>query len=324
MDYRELHQDAIVIDGLEISRWDRSVFEDMRRGGLTAINCTCAVWEGLRGAMDAVATWKRWFREHDDLILQVHTTEDIRLAKQESKTGIYLGWQNTYGIEDQLDYLKVFKDLGVGCMQLTYNTRNLVGSGCWEPNDDGLSSFGYEVIEGMNEARILIDLSHVGARTSADAIAHSKQPVAYTHCAPSAFLHHPRNKSDEQLSAVVGQGGFVGFATYPPFMAQGPATTVEDCVDVLEYLVNLLGEDNVGIGTDFTQGQDRAFFNYLSHDKVPVRPGKGVTVMPKGLRTSGEFPNLTRVMCERDWTEARIRKVMGENWLRFLAEVWGS
>jgi len=330
MDHDALHADAIVIDGLEICRWDRSVFEDMRRGGLTAVNCTCAVWEGLRGAMDAVAAWKRHFDEHDDLIIQVHTSEDIRRAKREGKTGIYLGWQNTYGIEDQLDYLRVFKALGVGCMQLTYNTRNLVGSGCWEPSDDGLSSFGREVVEAMNDARILIDLSHVGPATSADAIEHSRQPVAYTHCAPTAFFDHPRNKTDEQLRAVVERGGFVGFATYPPFMAQGPDTTVTHCVEVLEYLVDLLGEDSVGIGTDFTQGQDRQFFDYLSHDKgyakrlVPVRPGSGVTVMPEGLRTIGEFPNLTRVMCERGWAEGRIRKVMGENWLHFLAEIWGA
>lgn len=330
MDAEQLHADAIIIDGLEICNWNRSVFEDMRRGGLTAVNCTCAVWEGFRGAMDNIAQWKQRFVEHADLILQVHTTEDIRRAKAEGKTGIYLGWQNSYGIEDQLDYLRVFKDLGVGCIQLTYNTRNLVGSGCWEERDDGLSGFGREVVEAMNEARILVDLSHVGPQTSADAVAHSSVPVAYTHCAPAGLFEHPRNKSDEQLRAVVDKGGFVGFATYPPFMAQGADTTVSDCVDVFEYLINLIGEDSIGIGTDFTQEQDSKFFDYLSHDKgyarrmVPKRPGSGVTVMPEGLRTIGEFGNLTAEMVARGWPETRIRKVMGENWLGFLKEIWGA
>ena len=330
MSTSQLHSDAIVIDGLEICNWSRSVFEDMRRGGLTAVNCTCAVWEGFRGAMDNIAQWKRLFAEHDDLILQVFTTEDIHRAKREGKTGLYLGWQNTYGIEDQLDYLQVFKDLGVGCMQLTYNTRNLVGSGCWEPLDDGLSGFGHEVVEAMNEARILIDLSHVGARTSEEAIAHSKQPVAYTHCAPSGLFEHPRNKTDAQLRSIAERGGFVGFATYPPFMAQGDDTTVEHCIDVFEYLINLTGEDAIGIGTDFTQGQDKGFFEYLSHDKgyarrlIPARSGAGVTVMPEGLRTIGDFGNLTDAMQRRDWSEGRIRKVLGENWLRFLKEIWGA
>lgn len=328
MDPQALHDDAVVIDGLEICNWSRDVFEDMRRGGLTAVNCTCAVWEGFRPTMDNIAQWQRWFKEHDDIILQVFDTEDIRRAKREDKTGISLGWQNTYPIEDRIEYLSLFKALGVNVIQLTYNTHNLVGAGCWESRDSGLSDFGRDVIDEMNALGILVDLSHVGAQTSADAIAHSKKPVAYTHCAPAAFLDHPRNKTDEQLRAIAESGGFVGYATYPPFMPQEAAASVEDCVVALEYLVNLVGEDTVGIGTDFTQGHDAAFFEWLSHDKgtgrrlIAQRPG-GVTIMPEGLRTIGEFPNLTRTMHERGWPAPRIRKVMGENWLRVLRDVWG-
>ena len=329
MDDDALHNDAIIIDGLEICRWSREVFEDMRTGGLTAVNCTCAAWEGFRATVDNIAQWKRWFREHDDILLQVFTTEDIRRAKREGKTGIYLGWQNTYPIEDRVEYLGIFKALGVGVAQLTYNTQNLVGSGCWETHDSGLSDFGRDVIDEMNALGMLVDLSHVGPKTSRDAILHSAKPVAYTHCAPSSMLEHPRNKTDDELRFIVDRGGFVGYATYPPFMPQGPDSTVEHCVETLEFLVNLVGEDSVGIGTDFTQGQDAAFFDWLSSDKgtgrrlIPKRPG-GVTVMPEGLRTIGEFPNLTRTMLARGWPEERIRKVMGENWLSFLKEVWGE
>jgi membrane dipeptidase len=181
----------------------------------------------------------------------------------------------------------------------------------------------------MNHVGILVDLSHVGAKTSRDAILHSKKPVAYTHCAPAGLFEHPRNKTDEQLRFIADKGGFVGFASYPPFMAQQDKATVEDCVTTLEYLINLAGEDSVGMGTDFTQDQDEAFFDYLSLDKgyarrlVPKKPG-GVVVMPEGLRTIGDFPNLTATMEKRGWPETRIRKVMGENWLRFLEEVWGG
>jgi membrane dipeptidase len=326
---QDLHGDAIVIDGLEICNWSREVFLDMRRGGLTAVNCTCSIWEGISGSLDKIAEWKRWFRDNADIILPVHTTADILRGKAEGKTGIYLGWQNTWGIEDRLDYLQIFKDLGVGVMQLTYNTRNLVGTGCWESADAGLSDFGREAVDEMNRAGILVDLSHVGAKTSEDAILHSKKPVAYTHCAPAGLFAHPRNKSDAQIRFIAEHGGFVGFATYPPFLAQQSEATVEDCVATLEYIINLAGEDQVGIGTDFTQDQDAAFFDYLSHDKgyarrvVPKRPG-GVVVMPKGLRKIGDFPNLTTAMQRRGWPESRIRKVMGENWLRTLREVWGA
>ena len=117
MDAQELHDDMIVIDGLEICNFNRTVFEDMRRGGLSAVNCTCSVWEGIRGTLDNIARWKSWFRDHSDLILQVHSSADIRRAKAENKTGIYLGWQNTYGIEDRIEYLAIFRDLGVRCVQ---------------------------------------------------------------------------------------------------------------------------------------------------------------------------------------------------------------
>lgn len=322
-----LYRESIVIDGLEICNWSRDVFEDMRRGGLTAVNCTCSVWEGIRGSLDKIAEWKRWFRENDDLILQVYSTADIRRAKAEGKTGIYLGWQNSWGIEDRIDYLELFHDLGVRAIQLTYNTRNLVGTGCWESTDAGLSDFGREVVDEMNRLGILVDLSHVGPATSRDAILHSRQPVAYTHCAPAGLFEHPRNKTDDELTFIADNGGFVGFASYPPFMAQQDAATVDDCVATLEYLIDRAGEDRVGMGTDFTQDQDAGFFDYLSMDKgyarrlVPRRPG-GVVTMPDGLRRIGDFPNLAVAMEKRGWPEARIRKVLGENWLRFLEEVW--
>ena len=166
----DLHKDAIVIDGLIISKWSRAVFEDMKRGGLTAANCTCSVWDGFKGTMENIAQWKIWFEEHDDLLTQVFTTEDIRRAKEEDKVGIILGWQNTGGIEDRVEFLRLFKELGVGVMQLTYNTQNLVGTGCWESVDSGLSDFGREVIDEMNRLGILVDLSHVGGQTSEEAI----------------------------------------------------------------------------------------------------------------------------------------------------------
>ena len=328
MDPAALHEDAILIDGLIISKWSRSVFEEMRAGGVTAANCTCSVWEGFQATMENVAQWKRWFREHDDLLLQVHGTDDIRRAKRDGRTGIVLGWQNTSALEDRAEFVEVFRDLGVRVMQLTYNTQNLVGSGCWESRDGGLSDFGRDVIDEMNRCGVLVDLSHVGPKTSADAVRHSAKPVAYTHCCPTGIMEHPRNKSDDQMRAVVERGGFVGVATYPPFLPWGDETTVDQCIDVFEYVIDVAGEDAVGIGTDFTQDQEVSFFEWLRSDKGHGRllvPGKPrVPRLPIGLATIKEFPNLTAAMARRGWSESRIRKVLGENWLRFLGEVWGE
>jgi membrane dipeptidase len=323
-----LHQNSIVIDGLVISKWSRNVFEEMHRGGLTAANCTCSVWEGFNDTMANIAQWKRDMTENADILTQVHSVADIRRAKVENKVGIVLGWQNTYAIEQNLDHLRLFRDLGVRVIQLTYNTQNLVGSGCWESRDSGLSDYGCDLINLMNELGILVDLSHVGDTTSRDAIAHSQRPVAYTHCFPNALLDHPRNKSDDMLQTLADKGGFIGVVAYTPFMPKGDNSTVEDVLDGFMHMINLVGEDQVGIGTDFTQGQDAAFFNYLRSDKgigrhlskpMAKRPNN-----PIGLDGPSEYPNLTAAMIKRGWGETRIRKILGENWLTFLEKVWAS
>jgi len=323
-----LHDDAVVVDGLVISRWSREVFEDMRKGGLTAANCTCSVWEGFRDTMVNITQWQRWFREHGDLITQVHSSEDIARAKREGRVGIILGWQNTSALEDRVEFVELFRTLGVGVMQLTYNTQNLVGSGCWESRDAGLSDFGRDVIDEMNRAGVLVDLSHVGAATSREAVEHSSRPVAYTHCCPTGLKDYPRNKTDAEMRRVADKGGFVGVATYPPFLPWGDDTTVDHCVEVFEYVIDVVGEDAVGIGTDFTQDQDVDFFRWLRADKGHGRvlvPGEvRVPKLPAGLSRMAEYPNLTAAFERRGWSQTRIRKVLGENWVRLLREVWGA
>lgn len=321
-----LHRDAIVIDGLIVSKWGPEVFRAMRDAGLTAANCTCCVWEDFPTTMKAVADWKAWLRMHGDILLQVYTTKDIKRAKAESKTGIILGWQNATGFGDYLPLVPVFKELGLGIVQLTYNTATTVGSGCYESRDGGLTDFGRELVAELNRVGILIDLSHVGAQTSADAIAASKKPVAYSHCLPAALKAHPRNKSDEQLRAIADKGGFVGVTMFPPFLRRGAQSDLGDYIDAIEYVIGIVGEDHVGIGTDFTQGHGDAFMRYITQDKGYARALTefGEIVMPDGFRRIEDFPNLTAALERRRWPEPRIRKVLGENWVRLLAEVWGA
>ena len=321
-----LHERAFVIDGLNISRFDRAVFEDMRRGGITAANCTCSIWENFRDSMDQIVHWQRHFRDHADLITQVFTTADIHRAKVQGRTGIILGWQNLSGIEDRLEYLGLFKALGVGVMQMAYNTQNWVGSGCYEKHDGGLSEFGHEVVAEMNRLGILCDLSHVGAKTSEDVIRASDKPVAYTHCLPAGLKAHARNKSDAQLRFIAERGGFVGVTMFTPFLPQGAKAVVDDYVAAIEYVIDLVGEEQVGIGTDFTQGWGPEFFDWITRDKGRTRKLTefGEILNPEGFRAIGDFPNLTAAMERRGWSETRTRRVMGENWLRVLREVWGA
>ena len=316
-----------IIDGLVVSKFSRALFEDMLQGGITAANCTCCIWENFSETMANISQWNQWFRENSDIILKVTCTKDILKAKDEGKVGIILGWQNTSAIDKDIRNIELFYNLGVRVMQLTYNTQNLVGSGCWETHDGGLSDFGRHAIDEMNRLGILVDLSHVGANTSDQAIKYSSAPVAYTHCCPM-LLNHPRNKTDEQIRTIAKHGGFVGFASYTPFLPKGRDTTIDDCIEGVEYLINLVGEDSVGLGTDWVQDHDINFFNYLTADKGLGRPTTGsfqfseVPSMPKGLETLGSYQNFIPAMERAGWSEKRIRGVIGGNWLKFLDEVW--
>lgn len=302
------------------------MFEDMRKGGLTAANCTMSVWENFRDTIDNIMQLKAWLREHSDLLVEVRKAEDIETARKTGRTGIIHGWQNLSAIEDRIDLLDVFHDLGLRIAQLTYNTRNLVGSGCWETVDGGVSDYGHAVIERMNRLGIVIDLSHVGSKTSEEAIRSSSRPVTYTHVAPKGLKDHPRNKTNTELRTIVDAGGFVGYATYPTFLPRGNDSTLDDCLEGIDYMINVCGEDNVGIGTDFTQDQPLAFFEWLRRDKgvgalcVPGTPQ--IPVLPQGMRRLADYPNLRQAMRDADWKQERIDKIMGRNWLRYLSEAW--
>jgi membrane dipeptidase len=319
--------DYTIFDGLIISNWGRPVFEEMNAGGLAGANCTCAVWEGFEATMGNIARWKRMFKENADLIIQARSAQDIRDAKAAGKTGIALGFQNSWPIEDDLDRVWLFQDVGVRTIQMTYNTQNLAGAGCWESTDPGLSDYGKRLVALLNEAGILIDLSHVGPQTSKDAAEVSKRPVAYTHVAPAGMKDHPRNKPDDMLKRISGTGGFVGVALYAPFLPKGDDSDLDDCLDTLEYVLNLLGPERVGLGTDFTQGYGADFFEWLRRDKGTgagvAGPMKGTRpANPKGLDGMSEYPNLIQAMQQRGWDDSLIRNVMGENWLAFLDDAW--
>ena len=122
------------------------------------------------------------------------------------------------------------------------------------------------------------------------------------------------------------RGGFIGVTMFPAFLRHGNRPSVDDYVEAIEYVVNVAGEDCVGIGTDHTQGYGREFFEWITHDKGYARQLAkfGELINPEGVRTIGELPNLTAAMARAGWPETRIRKIMGENWLGLLSRVWGE
>jgi len=321
---------SIVIDALQCSDFNRDLLLDAQKGGITAINAASVLWENFRGGMDYVDMWRQKLAENADIAMPIRTTDDILRAKTEGKVGIILGWQNTSPIEDRLDYFATFKELGVNIMQLTYNTQNFFGAGYLEENDSGLTGFGREAVDQMGDCGILIDLSHVGIRTSLDTIAYSQKPVAITHCLPSGLSDVPRNKPDEVFQACAAKGGVIGTSLFSPGLAKGNDASVADVIDALQYTLELVGEDHVAIGTDFNHNRARPgpWLLWANKDKGTGRTlaefGSAKITKPEGIRHSREFANLTAEMQRRGWDEGQITKIIGGNWMRLFGEVWGG
>ena len=319
------HIKRLSIDGLVIAKFSRSIFKEMQKGKITAANCTCSVWENFSQTIDNLTIWNDHFERNSDIICNIKKYEDIDKAKADGKVGIILGWQNTSAIENDIKKLQIFYDLGIRIAQLTYNTQNLVGSGCWESNDGGLSDFGKDVVLEMNRLGMIIDLSHVGPKTSSDAIKVSNSPVTYTHCCPT-LKKHPRNKTDEQLKEIANKGGMIGFASYTPFLPKGSESNIDDCINGMDYLINIVGEDQVDIGTDWVQDHDISFFQYLQKDKGTGRyvtpPYKSVPPMPYGISKLSQFQNFVPAMERAGWSNNKIEKIIGLNWYLFFKEIW--
>ena len=334
---KKVYEESIVIDSLNVSNWDSpAVFRSLEAGGITAINATVATWENFGETLDHIAAWLRRFRGNETL-LQVKTVEDIRQAKTEGKVGIILGSQNASPIENDLDRLELLHQLGMRIIQLTYNERNLLGNGCWERRDEGLSDFGVAAVREMNRLGIVIDLSHVGDRTTLEAIDLSEMPVAITHANARAYHDHPRNKTDEVLKLLVEKNGVVGSTAITAFLRTGTKSTVDDYVDAIDDLVERVGIDHVGVGTDYTQDQPESFWKYITSQQGtkypstysrawagPAEMANDTTLYPKDLEVPDKFPNLAVALGNRGYQPEDITKILGGNWLRLFGEVWSD
>ncbi|GBQ96477.1 membrane dipeptidase [Gluconobacter cerinus] len=324
----QLHQRSIVIDGLQTCAWSREIFEQMRAGGLTVVNAASLLWENFSEGMAYVRTWERHFAENADLIIPIRSVADIETAKRTNRTGISIGWQNTSPLEDRLDYVRLFKLLGVNTMQLTYNTQNYSGAGYLEERDSGLTGFGREVLHEMNRHGVLCDLSHVGDLTSADVIEHSRRPVCISHVLPRALRDVKRNKPDHLFRACAEKGGIVGVSLFSPGLRAGNDATIDDYLDAMTHVLNIVGEDHIAMGTDFSTGHPRPgpWLLWANRDKGYGRQltefGRTTIRKPAGFASIPETPNLTAAMMRRGWSTGLIEKILGQNWLRLYRDTW--
>jgi microsomal dipeptidase-like Zn-dependent dipeptidase len=264
----------------------------------------------------------RFLKENDDIAILVRSRDEILEAHECHKVGFLLGFQNSSPFEDDLNLVGAFYEMGVRVAQLTYNNSSLVGGSCYEQSDAGLTRFGRGLVRELNDTGMVIDLSHVGERTSMDAISQSLAPLVISHANPSWFYNVSRNKSDKVIHACVATRGLVGLCIYQLLLPDGAACSWADFSEMLLRLVDDIGTDHVAIGTDFCLEQPPSFIAWLrSGTWTRESEEVGVPAWPEWLARPGSFPRFAERLLKLGLSETEVRAILGENWLRLLSDV---
>lgn len=320
-----LHNDALYLDAavpLVNPRLLSKYLPELRAGGVDAILTTVASLEDCRYAVSALADWHHLAHSGEYPICLATTVADFRQAKQRGELAVGLHFQGGNPIEADLDLIDAFHALGVRVFQLTYNARNFMGDGCLEEANAGLSTFGRKAIRRLDERKIAIDISHVGERTSLEAIELASGPVVATHANARTVCDSPRNLTDEQIHAVAASGGVIGLCGFPAFVSPSPVPTLEQLIDHADYIGNLVGPQHVGLGLDFAIEEEGEYEYYGYDPRYYPRPP---WTWPTGL---GNFfldaPKITAALKHRGYTDDEVRGILGENFLRVFEQIWGG
>jgi membrane dipeptidase len=269
-----------------------------------------------------------------DRLLLVRRAADILKAKREKKFAVVLGTQDTSMVGPELDRLAQMKNDGVLTIQLTYNNRNLAGDGALEPDNAGLSKLGKATIERIEKEKQLLDLSHGGAKTMAEAAAFAKRPLVISHTGARALADHPRNVDDATIKAVADKGGVVG-VYFMPFLTLDSHPKGADLIAHVEHIAKVAGEDHVGIGTDNgvlpTQldAETKKKLDKWQAERIKAgiaAPGEAIGVYPMvaDYNSVDRYRRFVNDLARRGWSQARLEKLMGGNFLRVYREAWGG
>ncbi len=282
----------------------------------------------FRGAVYDLGEWHRRFHALPDFT-HIREPANLRDAKRSGSTGILLGFQNSTQLDRDLRNAEIFAALGVRMIQLTYNERSDAGDGCMQASDEGLTAFGRDLIRCMNDLGLIVDLSHCGPRTTMEAIAWSRAPVAISHAACAALHDHPRNKTDDILRALAARGGYIGICAVPAFLSdpreRRPSLSI--MIEHIVHAMDLAGTGNVGIGTDWgvartpepvlrrlrAEARSRGFREEHNFDFADKTEGFE--------QWSAGFPRITQALLNALIPEHTIKRVLGGNFCDFYARV---
>lgn len=335
---KRVHSEAVIIDtctfNLEDYGWH------LQESGVTAINCTVPGVKDTAGdAFRKIADYYEVIADNEKFLL-VLKADDILKAKAENKIGVIIGAQSCEFTlhHDLAASVEVFAKMGLRVMQIAYNHRSFAADGCYTGTNAGINKDGVALIKAMERAGVTVDLSHVGERSTLEAMDQAAKPMIFSHANPKGMFNHPRNITDEQAKQCASIGGVVGVSAYPITLWDGEHfPTIETFVDCIAYYADLVGVDHVGVGIDSNatagayEHREILYFSKLlknganknSLDYKSYEAGRGVKgCFLDGLESLANFVNITDKLLKRGFTEAETKKILGENWLRVFRATW--
>lgn len=271
-----------------------------------------------------------------DFVYKAVTPDDIAAAKEQDKHCLYLSGngvpipQDWVSVEEELRYIRVFFQLGIRMMHLTYNRRNLIGDGCGEPTDGGLSDFGRAVVAEMNRVGVIVDVAHCGWQTSLEAAEVSERPIVASHTTCAAVHEHIRSKPDNVIRAIVDKAGLIGICCIPGFL--GGRGDIAKMMEHIAYAVKTFGPDHIAIATDVGYTSRMAA---EQNKKIPKRaktrsaweqlwPAGSRVNKPRESRLSmawTNWPLFTVGLVQLGFSDSDIQKILGGNALRVARAV---
>lgn len=263
-----------------------------------------------------------------DWIEPVTTAAQIRENKRRGVISMWGYEQPNLGIPNRISAVEDAYRRGLRTLMLTYNRLDFVGAGCTERADPGLSMYGLDVVKTCNEMGIIVDTSHCGHQTTLDACRFSRAPVLANHSAARGVFDHARGKSDEELDAIAKTGGVIGVLAAPFLLSGDDTPSIEHMLDHIDYLTRRVGWRHVGLGTDWpmqapievlkqTLAALTSELGFRAEDKISVDP------LLAGFHDGRDFPNITRGLVARGYTDEEIGGILGENYMRVVEQVCG-
>lgn len=298
------------------------------RGGIDCAVITIAAYdETFMKCLANIMEMYHFIDEHQNRVYLAKTVPEVERAQQDAKVAIVLALQTGTPVEtDWQTTLPVLAHLGVRQMQLTYNERNRLGSGCLEPADGGLTAYGRQVLRGLKHFGVAPDIAHAGRQTARDIVELFDGPVVCSHANAWALTNHPRNLKDDLIKQVAERGGVLGIGAWTPLNVRSPGEvpTRTDFLDHVEYVAQLVGPKHVGIGLDLNENVRAmpvtSMFSFMydtpGHAKMPQSV--------HGLDNLAQFADVAADLANRGYSADDVAGILGANYLRVVSQIWPS